>query len=69
MYAGVDLAWGQRARTGVALVDDSGTLVASTSVHTDAQIKDFLAPHAATLATRGRRRAAHRHQRDRPATV
>ena len=50
MYAGVDLAWGQRARTGVALVDDSGTLVASTSVHTDAQIKDFLAPHATTLA-------------------
>lgn len=51
ILAGIDLAWGQRARTGVAVVTAKGTLLASTSVHTDAEIRDFLAPYAAALAT------------------
>lgn len=50
-FAGVDLAWGQRARTGLAVVSAGGALVASTSVHTDAEIADFLAPHADALVT------------------
>jgi predicted RNase H-like nuclease len=49
-YAGIDLAWGQRARTGVAVADAAGRLVASASVHTDAEIIDFLSPYAAELA-------------------
>lgn len=50
-YAGIDLAWGQRARTGLAVVDAAGSLLTSASVHTDAEIRDFLAPYAAALAT------------------
>jgi hypothetical protein len=41
--AGIDLAWGTRARTGVALTDDHGTLVRSASVTTDSEIAEFLA--------------------------
>jgi predicted RNase H-like nuclease len=41
--AGIDLAWGNRARTGVALTDERGALLKSASVTTDAQIADFLA--------------------------
>lgn len=51
IFAGIDLAWGQRARTGLALVDAKGSLMASASAHTDQQISDFLAPYAAALAT------------------
>ncbi|MDF2092570.1 DUF429 domain-containing protein [Knoellia sp. 3-2P3] len=51
ILAGIDLAWGQRARTGVAVVTAEGALLASASVHTDAEIRDFLAPYAAALAT------------------
>lgn len=51
IFAGIDLAWGQRARTGVAVVNAEGALLASTSVHTDAEIRDFLDPYAAELAT------------------
>lgn len=51
IYTGIDLAWGQRARTGVAVVDAEGSLMASASVHTDQEISDFLAPYAARLAT------------------
>jgi predicted RNase H-like nuclease len=40
--AGIDLAWGSRARTGVALTDEHGALVKSASVTTDEQIADFL---------------------------
>lgn len=50
-FAGVDLAWGQRARTGLAVVSADGALLASTSVHTDAEIADFLAPYADALVT------------------
>ena len=41
--AGIDLAWGNRARTGVALTDECGALLKSASVTTDEQIADFLA--------------------------
>lgn len=51
MFAGIDLAWGQRARTGLAVVSLAGPLMASASVHTDQEITDFLAPYAARLAT------------------
>ena len=51
LHAGIDLAWGQRARTGLAVVSAQGALVASGSVRTDAEIMDFLAPYAAALAT------------------
>ncbi len=37
-YIGVDLAWGQRNRTGLAVLDDVGRLVESSSVRTDAEI-------------------------------
>ena len=50
VFAGIDLAWGQRARTGVAVVSADGALVASASVRTDAEITDFLEPYAAELA-------------------
>lgn len=40
--AGIDLAWGQRARTGIALTDDDGRLLRSGSVTTDAEILEFL---------------------------
>ena len=68
-YAGIDLAWGRRARTGLAVVDAAGGLMASAAVHTDEEIADFLAPYAARAGHGGRRRAAHRHQPDRPAAV
>lgn len=51
VFAGIDLAWGQRARTGLAVASADGALLASASVHTDAEIADFLAPYADTLAT------------------
>lgn len=42
---GIDLAWGTRARTGLAVADADGRLVASTSVRTDAEILEFLNEH------------------------
>ncbi|MDI1289136.1 MAG: DUF429 domain-containing protein, partial [bacterium] len=45
-YVGIDLAWGQRARTGVALLDASGRLVSSSSVRTDDEIVEFLGDDA-----------------------
>jgi predicted RNase H-like nuclease len=45
-YFGVDLAWGQRARTGLAVLDDSGRLIESTSVRTDDEIVSFVQRHA-----------------------
>jgi len=44
--AGVDLAWGMRARTGIALTDDQGALVRSASVTTDGEIAAFLSGSA-----------------------
>ena len=46
-YLGMDLAWGPRARTGLAALDDRGRLVASCSVRTDEEIVAFVAAHAA----------------------
>ncbi|NKY40377.1 DUF429 domain-containing protein [Cellulomonas septica] len=43
-YVGVDLAWGERARTGVAVLDDTGRLIRSTTVRTDAEIATAVAP-------------------------
>ena len=37
-FLGVDLAWGERNRTGLAVLDGAGRLIASTAVHTDAEI-------------------------------
>ncbi|GAA4623325.1 DUF429 domain-containing protein [Cellulomonas oligotrophica] len=44
-HVGIDLAWGTTARTGVAVLDEAGRLVHSSSVVTDAQIDDVLAEH------------------------
>lgn len=46
-YLGIDLAWGERARTGLAALDGAGRLVASTSVVTDDDIAAFVAAQAA----------------------
>lgn len=45
-YLGMDLAWGPRARTGLAALDPSGRLVASCSVRTDDEIAAFVAHHS-----------------------
>jgi len=45
-YLGIDLAWGERARTGLAALDATGRLVASGSVVTDDQLVAFVAEHA-----------------------
>jgi predicted RNase H-like nuclease len=41
-YLGVDLAWGERARTGLAALDEDGRLVASATVVTDDDIASFV---------------------------
>ena len=41
-FVGIDLAWGSRARTGLAVVDDSGRLVAAGAVRTDDEIDEWL---------------------------
>ncbi len=43
MFIGIDLAWGANGRTGLAALDASGALVASTSVRTDDEIRDWIA--------------------------
>jgi predicted RNase H-like nuclease len=45
-YFGVDLAWGQRNRTGLAVLDDAGRLLESSSVRTDDEIIAFVDRHA-----------------------
>lgn len=45
-YVGIDLAWGTRARTGLAVVDEAGALVASSSAIRDDDIHAWLAAHA-----------------------
>lgn len=47
---GIDLAWGMRARTGVAVADATGRLVASVSIRTDEEITSFVDTHAGTGA-------------------
>ena len=46
-YIGVDLAWGQRQPTGVAVLDAEGRLLAVGAARTDQEILDLLAPYAA----------------------
>ncbi|MBM9463785.1 DUF429 domain-containing protein [Aeromicrobium sp. YIM 150415] len=43
-FVGVDLAWGERGRTGLAALDGSGALVDTASVRTDDEIDAWLAP-------------------------
>ena len=38
-FVGLDLAWGQRKPTGVAVVDDSGRLVSASAATDDASIR------------------------------
>jgi predicted RNase H-like nuclease len=41
-FIGIDLAWGTRARTGMAVVDDAGRLVECGVVRTDHEIDEWL---------------------------
>jgi predicted RNase H-like nuclease len=41
-FVGIDLAWGRKARTGLAVVDDAGRLVRSGAVRTDDEIAEWL---------------------------
>lgn len=45
-YVGIDLAWGNRAPTGLAVVDEDGALLASATVRTDEEIATWLASAA-----------------------
>lgn len=44
-FVGIDLAWGERARTGLAVLDDAGTLVHLSAATTDDTIATALAPY------------------------
>ncbi|ROR92875.1 DUF429 domain-containing protein [Nocardioides aurantiacus] len=44
-HIGVDLAWGRRQPTGVAVLDDEGRLVQLAAVRTDEEILALLAPY------------------------
>ncbi|MEA5153463.1 DUF429 domain-containing protein [Raineyella sp.] len=44
-FVGIDLAWGERARTGLAVLDDTGTLVHLSAATTDDTIAAALAPY------------------------
>ncbi|MCG7593319.1 bifunctional ribonuclease/(p)ppGpp synthase [Mycobacterium sp. PSTR-4-N] len=44
-FVGLDLAWGQRKPTGVAVVDDGGRLVAASAATDDASIRSMVAPY------------------------
>jgi predicted RNase H-like nuclease len=46
-YLGIDLAWSDRNRTGLAALDGEGRLVASSTVRTDDEIAAFVTAHAA----------------------
>ncbi len=41
-FVGIDLAWGVRARTGLAVVDSDGSLIDSASVRSDEDIDEWL---------------------------
>jgi len=45
LFLGVDLAWVAKNRTGLALVDDRGRLIASGSVRSDGEIAGWIAQH------------------------
>ena len=44
-HIGVDLAWGQRQPTGIAVLEETGRLVHVASVRTDDEILATLAPY------------------------
>jgi predicted RNase H-like nuclease len=44
-YVGVDLAWGQRNRTGLAALDGAGRLLELASARSDAEILEWLEVH------------------------
>ena len=44
-FIGVDLAWGERRPTGLAVLDEGGRLVAVDAVRTDDEIAAVLAPY------------------------
>ncbi len=44
-YVGVDLAWGDRKPTGLAVLDDDGRLLHVSTARTDDEIADALAPY------------------------
>ena len=46
-FIGVDLAWGARNRTGLAAVDDDGTLLDLVELRSDDDILAWLRPHTA----------------------
>jgi predicted RNase H-like nuclease len=46
-HIGIDLAWGLKQATGLAVLDDAGRLVHVSAVHTDEQIEAALAPFTA----------------------
>jgi predicted RNase H-like nuclease/ppGpp synthetase/RelA/SpoT-type nucleotidyltranferase len=46
-YIGIDLAWGTRRPTGLAVLDDAGYLVELSAVGTDEQIVEALTPYVA----------------------
>lgn len=46
-FVGVDLAWGERRPTGLAVLDEDARLVHIASVHTDDEIEAHLAPYVA----------------------
>ena len=50
-YLGIDLAWGENARTGMAELDHEGRLARSASVRTDDEIASFVDEKAQGLVT------------------
>lgn len=46
-FVGVDLAWGTRGRTGLAVLDVAGLLLDLAEARTDEEILAWLRPHAA----------------------
>ena len=46
-YLGIDLAWGDKQRTGLAVLDDEARLLHLSTVRTDEEIKAALAPYLA----------------------
>lgn len=47
-YVGIDLAWGERQPTGVAVLDDAARLLAVAAVRTDDEIAAVLAPYVSS---------------------
>ncbi|HEY1134039.1 MAG TPA: DUF429 domain-containing protein, partial [Nocardioides sp.] len=44
---GVDLAWGERAPSGIAVLDERGRLLSTAAVTTDDEIDAVVAPYVA----------------------